>query len=168
MSSTATTCAFSRANARACPIRFLGGQNCCTDSGVLHRGGACGLYRRGEEALAEARAAGVTHYLGRILRQANPRALPAAATAPGACFTSELGRILHEQARPQLGMTWEDCRGFSGRLKSRGSTSTGWTCRSSPRRCSTRAKPPGISLPDAGATGAAMRERIGEFYDRSE
>ena len=86
---------------RACPIRLLGGQNCCTDSGVFIELGLAGCTVE-ERELAEARAAGVTHYLGeycakRILGICRRR------DRAWCVFTSELGRILHEQARPQLG-----------------------------------------------------------------
>lgn len=150
---------------RACPIRFLGGQNCCNDSGVLIQIGLAGC-TAGEVELAEARAAGVTHYLGeycakRILGICRRR------DRAWCVFTSQLGRILHEQARPQLGMDWDDCRGFSvaeiqsidfDRVNLSEFTDT----------LLDTSEPPGIVLPDAGSTGAAMRERIGEYYERND
>ena len=150
---------------RACPIRFLGGQNCCTDSGVFIEVGLAGCTVE-ERELAEARAAGVTHYLGeycanRILGICRRR------DRAWCVFTSELGRILHEQARPQLGMTWDDCRGFTiaeiqridfDRVNLSEFTET----------LLDTSQAPGISLPDAGSTGAAMRNRIGEYYERND
>ena len=150
---------------RACPVRFLGGQNCCTDSGVFLEVGLASCTVE-EEELAEARAAGVTHYLGeycakRILGICRRR------DRAWCVFTSELGRILHEQARPQLGMTWDDCRGFSiaeiqridfDRVDLSEFTDTLLDANEAP----------GISLPNAGATGAAMRNRIGEFYREND
>ena len=150
---------------RACPIRFLGGQNCCTDSGVILEVGLASCTVE-EEELAEARAAGVTHYLGeycakRILGICRRR------DRAWCVFTSELGRILHEQARPQLGMTWADCRGFTiaeiqridfDRVDLSEFTET----------LLDTSQAPGISLPDAGSTGAAMRNRIGEYYERND
>ena len=150
---------------RACPIRFLGGQNCCNDSGVLIQIGLADC-TAGEVELAEARAAGVTHYLGeycakRILGICRRR------DRAWCVFTSQLGRILHEQARPQLGMNWDDCRGFTvaeiqridfDRVNLSEFTDT----------LLDTSRPPGIVLPDAGTTGAAMRERIGEYYERNE
>ena len=150
---------------RACPIRFLGGQNCCNDSGVLIQIGLADC-TAGEVELAEARAAGVTHYLGeycakRILGICRRR------DRAWCVFTSQLGRILHEQARPQLGMNWDDCRGFTvaeiqnidfDRVNLSEFTDT----------LLDTSQPPGIVLPDGGTTGAAMRERIGEYYERNE
>ena len=98
---------------QACPIRFLGAQHCCNDSGVFNDLGLTDC-SDGEKALAEARAAGLTHYLGeycakRILGICRRR------DRAWCVFTSELGRILHQQARPQLGMTWDDLPGFHRR-----------------------------------------------------
>ena len=82
-------------------------------------------------------------------------------------FTSELGRILHEQARPQLGIGWSHCDGFTvsqiqsidfDRVDLSEFTDT----------LLDTSEAPGISLPDAGATGAAMRERIRDLYERSD
>ena len=150
---------------RACPVRFLGGQNCCNDSGVLIDIGLAGC-TAGEVELAEARVAGVTHYLGeycakRILGICRRR------DRAWCVFTSELGRILHEQARPQLGMSWDDCRGFTiaeiqridfDRVDLSEFTDT----------LLDTSQAPGISLPDAGSTGATMRERIGRYYERND
>ena len=150
---------------RACPVRLLGAQNCCNDSGVLIEIGLADCTAE-EIELAEARAAGVTHYLGeycakRILGICHRR------DRAWCVFTSELGRILHEQARPQLGMNWDDCRGFSiaeiqridfDRVDLSEFTDT----------LLDTSEPPGISLPDAGATHAEMRERIGRYYERND
>ena len=148
-----------------CTVRFLGGQDCCTDSGVLIEGGlvGCNLH---EIELAEARAAGVTHYLGeycakRILGICRRR------DREWCVFTSELGRILHEQARPQLGIGWSSCRGFTvseiqsidfDRVDLSEFTAT----------LLDTSEPPGIVLPDGGTTGNAMRERIGDYYERND
>ena len=147
-----------------CTIRLLGGQNCCTDSGVFIEAGLLGCEAH-EIELAEARTAGVTHYLGeycakRILGICRRR------DRAWCVFTSELGRILHEQARPQLGIDWENCDGFTvaqiqsidfDRVDLAEFTDT----------LLDTSEAPGISLPDAGATGAAMRERIRDLYERS-
>ena len=150
---------------RACPIRFLGGQNCCTDSGVFLELGLAGCTVE-EEELAEARAAGVTHYLGeycakRILGICRRR------DRAWCVFTSELGRILHEQARPQLGMTWDDCRGFTVAETQRIDFDRVDLSEFTDTLLDT-SEAPGISLPDAGATGSAMRERIGQFYREND
>lgn len=147
-----------------CTIRLLGGQNCCTDSGVFIEAGLLGCEAH-EIELAEARAAGVTHYLGEYCAK---RFLGICRRRDRAwcVFTSELGRILHEQARPQLGRDWSDCDGFTvsqiqsidfDRVDLSEFTDT----------LLDTGEAPGISLPDAGATGAAMRERIRDLYERS-
>ena len=147
-----------------CTVRLLGGQNCCTDSGVFIAAGLLGCQAH-EIELAEARAAGVTHYLGeycakRILGICRRR------DRAWCVFTSELGRILHEQARPQLGIGWDHCDGFTvsqiqsidfDRVDLSEFTDT----------LLDTSEAPGISLPDAGATGAAMSERIRDLYERS-
>ena len=147
-----------------CTIRLLGGQNCCTDSGVFIEAGLLGCELH-EIELAEARAAGVTHYLGeycakRILGICRRR------DRAWCVFTSELGRILHEQTRPQLGIGWANCDGFTvpqiqsidfDRVDLSEFTDT----------LLDTSEAPGISLPDADATGAAMHERIRDLYERS-
>lgn len=147
-----------------CTIRLLGGQNCCTDSGVFIEAGLLGCEAH-EIELAEARAAGVTHYLGEYCAK---RFLGICRRRDRAwcVFTSELGRILHEQARPQLGIGWNDCDGFTvsqiqsidfDRVDLSEFTDT----------LLDTSEAPGISLPDEGATGAAMSERIRDLYERS-
>ena len=150
---------------RACPIRFLGGQDCCNDSGVLIGIGLAGC-TAGEVELAEARAAGVTHYLGeycakRILGICRRR------DRAWCVFTSELGRILHEQARPQLGMGWEDCDGFTVAEIQRIDFDRVDLSEFTDTLLDT-SEAPGIVLPDEGTTGTAMRERIGEYYERND
>ena len=146
---------------QSCPIRFLGGQNCCTNSGVLIEGGLLGCQPQ-EIELAEARSEGLTHYLGefcakRILGICRRR------DRAWCVFTSQLGRILHEQARPQVGRDWEDCDGFTvaeiqridfDRVNLSEFTDT----------LLDENEAPGVSLPDAGTTGAALSERIRQYY----
>ena len=148
-----------------CTIRLLGAQNCCTDSGVLVESGLLGCSAH-EVELAEARAAGVTHYLGeycakRILGICRRR------DRAWCVFTSQLGRILHEQARPQLGRGWNDCDGFTvaeiqridfDRVDLSEFTST----------LLDESREPGVSLPDSGATGTLMRRRIEAFHERND
>ena len=150
---------------QACPIRFLGWQNCCTDSGVFIESGLLGCEAH-EIELAEARSEGVTHYLGefcakRILGICRRR------DRAWCVFTSQLGRILHEQARPQLGRSWEDCDGFTvaeiqridfDRVNLSEFTDT----------LLDESEAPGVSLPNAGTTGAAMRERIRRYYRNND
>ena len=150
---------------RACTIRFLGGQNCCTDSGVLLEIGLTGCSTE-EVELSEARAAGVTHYLAEYCAK---RFLGICRRRDRAwcVFTSELGRILHEQARPQLGMDWEDCDGFTVAEIQRIDFDRVDLSEFTDTLLDT-SEAPGIVLPDAGATNSTMRERIGEYYERND
>ena len=150
---------------RACTIRFLGGQHCCNDSGVFVDLGlaSCSVE---EQELVDARAAGVTHYLGeycakRILGICRRR------DRAWCVFTSELGRILHEEARPQLGMNWDDCRGFTVAETQRIDFDRVDLSEFTDTLLDT-SEAPGISLPNAGATGTTMRERIGDYYERND
>ena len=150
---------------RACPVRYFGAQNCCNDSGVLIELGLLGC-TAGEIELAEARAAGLTHYLGeycarRIFGICRRR------DRAWCVFTSELGRILHEQARPQLGIGWSHCNGFTVGQIERIDFDRVDLSEFTDTLLDT-SRPPGVSLPDAGATGTAMRERIGEYYERND
>ena len=146
-----------------CTVRLLGGQNCCTDSGVFIEAGLLGCEAH-EIELAESRAAGVTHYLGeycakRILGICRRR------DRAWCVFTSELGRILHEQARPQLGIDWENCDGLTVTEIQRIDFDRVDLSEFTDTLLDT-GEAPGISLPDADATGAAMRERIRDLYER--
>ena len=148
---------------RVCRIRWGGLANCCRNSGLLVGLAHCSA---GERALAEERHAGNTHYLG----------TRCAKRVFGVCirrervwcvFGSKLGRILHQQARPQLGLGWGSCRGltvaeveridfaaldlseFADDLLDAGSA-------------------PSVTLPDADGTGAVLRTRIEDFYRRGQ
>ena len=150
---------------RACPVRFLGGQNCCNDSGVLIAIGLAGC-TAGEVELAQARAAGVTHYLGeycakRIFGICRRR------DRTWCVFTSELGRIVHEQARPQLSMDWSDCRGFTVAEMQRIDFDRVDLSEFSDTLLDT-SEAPGIVLPNAGATNTAMRDRIDDYYEDND
>ena len=100
---------FFQGERRACEIQYAGLANCCKDSGLLVGLANCSAE---EKALAGERHAGHTHYLGQRC----------AKRVFGVCvkrerewcvFGSKLGRILHEEARPQLGIGWSQCEGFS-------------------------------------------------------
>ena len=146
---------------QSCPIRFLGLQNCCTDSGLFIETGLVGCEAH-EIELARSRSDGLTHYLGeycakRILGICRRR------DRAWCVFTSLLGRILHEQARPQLGMGWGNCDGFTvaqiqridfDRVNLSEFTDT----------LLDESEAPGVSLPNSGATATDMRERIRRYY----
>ena len=148
-----------------CTIRFLGWQNCCTDSGIFIESGLVGCAAH-EIELAEARSQGLTHYWGeycakRILGICRRR------DRAWCVFTSQLGRILHEQARPQLGIGWSQCDGFTAAQIQRIDFDRVNLSEYTATLLDT-SRPPGIVLPDGQATGTSMRERIGEFYQRND
>ena len=108
----------------------------------------------------------MTHYLGeycakRILGICRRR------DREWCVFTSELGRILHEQARPQLGIGWANCDGFTVSQIQRIDFDRVDLSEFTDTLLDT-SEPPGIVLPDGGMTGTLMRERIGDYYERND
>ena len=154
---------FFRGNRRACRIHWGGLADCCQNSGLLIDIGDC---TEEERLLAEERHAGNTHYLG---KRCAKRIL-------GVCvrrervwcvFGSKLGRILQEAARAQLGLGWSSCRGFTVEEMERidfGAVDLSEFT----ENLMDGASEPSIALPEATGAGAAMRERISEFYDRNK
>ena len=147
---------------RACRIRWGGLANCCRNSGLLVGLANCSA---AEIELGKQRHAGNTHYLG----------TRCAKRIFGVClkrervwcvFTSKLGRILHQQARPQLGIGWGSCRGFTvaeiERIDFDGLDLTEFT-----ENLVDGGKEPSVSLPDKGGTQTFMRDRVRDFYGRS-
>lgn len=148
-------------NKHACRIKWGGLANCCKDSGFIEGLAGC---NREERYLAEQRHDGNTRYLGKRCTK----------KFFGWCrryvrewcvFRSKLGRIVHEQGRPQLGIGWGSCRGFTVAEIERVdfermnlSEFTGNLFEAD--------KDPGVDLPDSGETGAVMRERIRNFYSQ--
>ena len=144
---------------RACTIKYAGLADCCKNSGLLVGLANCS---RSEIELARERHAGNTHYLGRRC----------ARRVFGICirrervwcvFGSKLGRILHQQARPQLGMGWSSCEGFTvDEIRNIDfeavdlSEFTGNLLDGSME--------PSISLPEAEGTRNLMQDRIRDFY----
>ena len=147
---------------RACTIKLGGLANCCRNSGLLVGIAGCS---RAEIELGKERHAGNTHYLGKRC----------AKRVFGVCirrkrewcvFGSRLGRILHQQARPQLGLGWGSCRGFTvaeveridfGRLDL-----TEFT-----QDLVDGSREPSIALPGRDSTQSFMRDRVRAFYERS-
>ena len=147
---------------RACHIKLFGLANCCRNSGLLIGLGNCSA---SERELAEERNAGNTHYLGRYCSKR---------TFFGACirrsrawcvFGSKLGRILHQQARPQLGLGWGSCRGFTvaevERIDFARLDLSEFT-----QDLMDGSREPAVTLPEAGATQSVMRDRVRDFYRR--
>ena len=154
---------FFRGERRSCRIRWGGLADCCKDSGALIDLADC---TEGERLLAQERHAGNTHYLGtrcakRILGVCIRR------ERVWCVFGSKLGRILQEAARGQLGLGWGDCRGFTveemEQVDFEAVDLSEFT-----EDLVDGSSEPSIALPDAGDTGAAMRERIHDFYTENE
>ena len=147
---------------RACHIKLFGLANCCRNSGLLVGLGNCSA---SERELAKERNAGNTHYLGRYCSKR---------TFFGACirrsrawcvFGSKLGRILHQQARPQLGMGWGSCRGLTvaevERIDFARLDLSEFT-----QDLMDGSREPAVTLPEAGQTQSVMRDRVRDFYRR--
>ena len=148
---------------KACRIKWGGLANCCKNSGLLVGLANCSA---GERELAEERHAGNTHYLGKRC----------AKRIFGVCirrervwcvFGSKLGRILHQQARPQLGIGWGSCRGFTvaeiERIDFETLDLTEFT-----ENLMDGSMEPSVSLPEKGGTQRFMRDRIRDFYSRGQ
>ena len=154
---------FFRGDRRSCRIQWGGLADCCRNSGALVGVAGC---TKEERLLAEERHAGNTHYLGRRC----------AKRIFGVCirwkrswcvFGSKLGRILQEATRGQLGIGWGSCRGFTvdemERIDFEAVDLSEFT-----ENLTDGSYEPSIELPEAGRTGAVMRERIRGFYTQSE
>ena len=148
---------------RACTIKYGGLANCCKNSGLLVGLANCS---QSEIELAEERNAGNTHYLGQRC----------ARRIFGFCirrervwcvFGSKLGRILHEQARPQLDLDWSTCEGFTveevERIDFEAVDLSEFT-----DNLLDGSMEPSISLPESGDTQTLMRDRIRDFYTENE
>ena len=149
---------------RACTIRLFGLANCCRNDGLIEGLAGCSA---SERELARERHAGNTHYLGTRCAKKTLFGICIRYEKVWCTFGSKLGRILQEQGRRQLGRGWGDCRGFTvaeienvdfGNLDLSEFTAN----------LMDGSMEPSISLPDAGDTGAAMRTRIREFYERGQ
>ena len=148
---------------KACRIRWGGLANCCKNSGLLVGLANCSA---GERELAEERHAGNTHYLGtRCARRIFGVCLKRERV--WCVFGSKLGRILHQQARPQLGIGWGSCRGFTvaeiERIEFDRLDLSEFT-----ENLVDGSMEPSVSLPDKGGTQTFMRDRVREFYQRDQ
>lgn len=98
-----------------CKKKALGFSNCCSRSGWgLGWADQCDA---GEERLRAAREQGQCFYVGSYCSEDSIFGC-LAKKETHCCFRSKLGRIIHEQGRPQLGLDWGDpenpeCGGFS-------------------------------------------------------
>ena len=148
---------------RACHIHFGGLANCCKNSGALVGLANCSA---SERELAEERNAGNTHYLGKYCSR-RVFGVCIRRSRAWCVFGSKLGRILHQQARPQLGIGWGSCRGFTV-AEIEGIDFARLDLSEFTQDLMDGSREPSVSLPDSGDTGMAMRTRIREFYSRGQ
>ena len=147
---------------RACHIHFGGLANCCKNSGALVGLANCSA---SERELAEERNAGNTHYLGKYCSK-RVFGVCIRRSRAWCVFSSKLGRILHQQARPQLGIGWGSCRGFTVAEIERidfGALDLSEFA----DNLMDGSMEPAVSLPDAGNTQTLMKDRVRDFYGRS-
>ena len=147
---------------RRCHIHFGGLANCCKNSGLLVGLANCSA---SEKELAKERNAGNTHYLGRYCSKRTFFGVCIRRSRAWCVFGSKLGRILHQQARPQLGIGWGSCRGFSvaeiERIDFAALDLSEFT-----QDLMDGSREPAVTLPEAGATQSVMRDRVRDFYGR--
>jgi len=147
---------------RRCHIHFGGLANCCRNSGLLVGLANCSA---SERELAQERNAGNTHYLGRYCSK-RVFGVCIRRSRAWCVFGSKLGRILHSQARPQLGIGWGSCRGFTvaevERIDFARLDLSEFT-----QDLMDGSREPAVTLPEAGDTQSVMRDRVRDFYGRS-
>jgi len=99
-----------------CPKTLFGVVNCCTDDGFLVDIGLVGC--DGEaKALAEKKAAGLCHFVGTYC-SSKIFGICIKKRKSYCCFKGKLSRIIMEQGRKQLGISWGEakepnCEGFT-------------------------------------------------------
>ena len=146
---------------RACHIHFGGLANCCKNSGALVGLANCSA---SERELAGERNAGNTHYLGKYCSK-RVFGVCIRRSRAWCVFSSKLGRILHQQARPQLGIGWGSCRGFTVAEIERidfGALDLSEFA----DNLMDGSMEPAVTLPDAGDTQTLMKDRVRDFYGR--
>ena len=148
---------------RACHIKLFGFANCCRNSGLLIGLGNCSA---SERELAEERNAGNTHYLGRYCSKRTFFGVCIRRSRAWCVFGSKLGRILHQQARPQLGIGWGSCRGFTIAEVERIDFAR-LDLSEFAQDLMDGSREPAVTLPEAGDTQSVMRDRVRDFYGRS-
>ena len=149
---------------RACTIRLFGLADCCRNDGLLEGLAGCSA---SERELARERHDGNTHYLGTRCAKKTLFGICIRYEKVWCTFGSKLGRILQEQGRRQLGRGWGDCRGFSvAEIESIDFGSLDLS--EFTANLMDGDMEPDVSLPDAADTGAAMRTRVRDFYERGQ
>ncbi len=147
---------------RRCHIHFGGLANCCKNSGLLVGLANCSA---NERELAKERNAGNTHYLGRYCSK-RIFGVCIRRSRAWCVFGSKLGRILHQQARPQLGIGWGSCRGFTVAEVERIDFAT-LDLSEFTEDLMDGSREPAVTLPEAGDTQSVMRERVRDFYGKT-
>jgi hypothetical protein len=105
---------------------FNGQDNRCRKAGIETAYQSCcqhdtvwlGQCKEEEKMLRQRRDAGLCHYVGTYCSKKIPLIGCVQEKNTFCCFNSKLGRIVHEQGRPQLDMDWGEakspqCRGFT-------------------------------------------------------
>ena len=100
-----------------CSRAVLGFNNCCVDSGWGHSISLASCNEE-EKRLAKLQEKKVCHYVGSYCSNKNAFGICLAIKKSYCCFNSKLSRIIVEQGRNQLSMSWgdaesPDCRGFT-------------------------------------------------------
>ncbi|MXY41535.1 MAG: hypothetical protein F4Y62_17250 [Rhodospirillaceae bacterium] len=147
---------------RACHIKLFGLANCCKNSGLLIGLGNCSA---SERELAKERNAGNTHYLGKYCSKRAFFGACIRRSRAWCVFGSKLGRILHQQARPQLGIGWGSCRGFTVAEVERIDFSR-LDLSEFTQDLMDGSREPDVTLPEVGETQSVMRDRVRDFYGR--
>ena len=99
-----------------CDKAVAGLQNCCSNDGLLvDIGFGCSANDR---SLAQRQQAGLCHYVGTYCSNKTFFGICLKKRKTFCCFNNKLGRIIHEQGRPQAGIDWgstknPDCAGFT-------------------------------------------------------
>ena len=155
---------FFKGTRRACTIRLFGLANCCRNDGLLEGLAGCSA---SERELARERNEGNTHYLGKRCAKKTFFGVCIRREKVWCTFGSKLGRILQEQGRRQIGRGWSDCSGFTvAEIESIDFGSLDLS--EFTENMMDGDMEPDVSLPDAADTGAAMRTRVRNFYQRGQ
>jgi conjugal transfer mating pair stabilization protein TraN len=109
---TGTSLAIFRGEKMTCSKWVLGLKNCCKSSGLLLDVDLAECSER-EKKLAEQRAARVTWHVRSYCKSKTFFGLCTVRAEDHCAFKSRLGRMLQEQARGQLGVGRDSCRGLT-------------------------------------------------------
>jgi type-F conjugative transfer system mating-pair stabilization protein TraN len=103
-------------NAKGCSIKVGGYNNCCKDNGWGQSiGASCSAE---ETSLAELQSKKQCHYVGSYCSDEKPFGICLETTKTSCCFNSKISRVIVEQGRSHLGISWgsakaPNCGGFT-------------------------------------------------------